>query len=164
MASWKETTPTFNPYVQQNPVETMAKVGMEKQRQYQEGYQKIQNSVDKVAGLDVIRDVDKQHLQSKLDTLGGKLRTVAAGDFSNFQMTNSIAGMTSDIIDDEAVQNAVSSTMRIKSETAKRKGLEAQGLTDANNDAYFSGNILKFSVYSNPPCRFQNFAGGGGLF
>ena len=69
---------SFTPYREQLPIETMAKVGMQKQQMYNEGVQKIQDSIDKVAGLPVIREVDKQYLQSKLNSLGTKL----TGDFS----------------------------------------------------------------------------------
>ena len=66
MASYKDTTPsTFNPYIEQRPVEAMAKVGMYKQQRFDEGVKKIQESIDNVAGLDVVRDIDKQYLQSK---------------------------------------------------------------------------------------------------
>jgi hypothetical protein len=43
MASYTDQIPQFNPYIQQLPVEAMAQVGMEKQRRYDEGLQKIQN-------------------------------------------------------------------------------------------------------------------------
>ena len=44
----------FNPYVQQLPVDAMREVGMYKQGKYDEGVQKIQTSIDNVAGLDII--------------------------------------------------------------------------------------------------------------
>ena len=84
MASFTDKTPTFNPYVAQQPVEAMLKVGMHKQAQYDAGYEKIQSSIDRVAGLDIAKDIDKQNLQTKLSSLGDNLRFVAAGDFSNF--------------------------------------------------------------------------------
>ena len=93
----------FNPYVQQLPVDAMREVGMYKQAKYDEGVQKIQTAIDNVAGLDVIRDVDKGYLQSKLNELGNNLKTVAAGDFSNFQLVNSTAGMANAIAKDDKV-------------------------------------------------------------
>lgn len=118
MASWTDKTPIFNEYVAQQPVEAMARVGMAKQAQYEQGYQKIQESIDKVAGLEIVRDVDKNYLQGKLDSLGTKLLGVAGGDFSNFQLTNSVAGMAGEIVDDENIQNAVISTKRYKDQSA----------------------------------------------
>jgi len=76
----------FNPYIQQLPVEEMIDVGKRRQTAHNEGVQKIQTEIENVAGLDVVRDVDKAYLQSKLNQLGNNLRTVAAGDFSNFQL------------------------------------------------------------------------------
>ena len=84
MASWTDKIPTFNPYVQQLPVEAMVQVGMQKQKQYDEGIQKIQTNIDNVAGLDIAKDSDRVYLQSKLNQLGNDVRTFAAGDFSNF--------------------------------------------------------------------------------
>lgn len=118
MASFTDIIPQFNPYVQQLPVEAMVQVGMEKQKRYDEGIQKIQSQIDNIAGLDVIRDVDKAYLQSKLNELGNNLKNVAAGDFSNFQLVNSVGGMANQIVKDPNVLNALSSTK------AYRKGLE----------------------------------------
>lgn len=110
MASYTDAISQFNPYVQQLPVELMAKVGMAKQAQYDAGVQKIQNHIDNVAGLDIVHDADKKYLQSKLGELGNRLRSVAAGDFSNQQLVNSVSGMTGQIIKDQNIQNAVQST------------------------------------------------------
>ena len=137
MASYTDTTPTFNPYVQTIPVDEMIKVGMYKQQKYDEGIQKIQTNIDNIAGLDVIRDVDKAYLQSKLNQLGNNLTTVAAGDFSNFQLVNSVNGMTNQIARDPNVVNAISSSKTY------RKGLEdmatanKEGKGSASNDWLF---------------------------
>ena len=100
MASFTDSIPQFNPYVQQLPVEAMVQVGMQKQKQYDEGIQKIQTNIDNIAGLEVTRDVDKAYLQSKLNQLGNDLTTVAAGDFYNFQLVNSVNEMTNQIVRD----------------------------------------------------------------
>lgn len=126
MASYTDNIPTFNPYVQTLPVDEMVKVGIYKQQKYDEGIQKIQTNIDNIAGLDVIRDVDKAYLQSKLNQLGNNLSTVAAGDFSNFQLVNSVNGMTNQIARDNNVLNAIASSKTY------RKGLEDM---DAANKA-----------------------------
>jgi hypothetical protein len=126
MASYTDNIPTFNPYVQTLPVDEMVKVGIYKQQKYDEGIQKIQTNIDNIAGLDVVRDVDKAYLQSKLNQLSNNLTTVAAGDFSNFQLVNSVNGMTNQIARDPNVLNAISSAKTY------RKGLEDM---DAANKA-----------------------------
>jgi hypothetical protein len=110
MASFTDNIPQFNQYVQQLPVEAMVSVGMEKQRRYDEGLQKIQGQIQQVAGLNVLRPVDKDYLTSKLNELGGNLQTFAAADFSNFQLTNSVGGMVNQISKDPFVLAAVKST------------------------------------------------------
>jgi hypothetical protein len=104
----------------------MIKVGMYKQQKYDEGIQKIQTNIDNIAGLDVVRDVDKAYLQSKLNQLGNNLATVAGGDFSNFQLVNSVNGMTNQIAKDPNVLNAIASAKTY------RKGLE--DMAAANKD------------------------------
>ena len=118
MASFTDIIPQFNPYVQQLPVEAMVQVGMEKQKRYDEGIQKIQSQIDNIAGLDIAQDAQRAYLQSKLNELGNNLRNVAAGDFSNFQLVNSVGGMTNQIVKDPRIVNALSSTK------AYRKGIE----------------------------------------
>ena len=66
MASYLDEIPKFREYVPQMPVDEMAKVGMYKQQKYEENVTKIQDQMEKVAGLDVMKDVDKNYLQSKL--------------------------------------------------------------------------------------------------
>lgn len=133
MASWTDIIPKFNPYIQQLPVDAMVKVGMEKQKRYDEGLQKIQTQIEQVAGLDVIRDVDKKYLQSKLNELGNNLRSVAAGDFSNFQLVNSVGGMTKQIVKDGNIQNAVSSTAWYRKQAAEMEKAISEGKASVEN-------------------------------
>lgn len=106
---------------------------MYKQQKYEEGVQKIQGQIDKVAGLDVVRDVDKQYLQSKLNELGSKLKTVAAGDFSNFQLVNSVGGMATQIGRDDNVQNAVASTAWYRKQAAEMEKAISEGKSSQSN-------------------------------
>ena len=138
MASFTDKIPQFNPYVQQLPVQAMVEVGMEKQRRYDEGVQKIQTSIDNVAGLDVIRDIDKVYLQSTINQLGSNLKMVAAGDFSNYQLVNSVSGMATQIIKDPNVQNAVGSTARYRKGITDRDAYKKEGKDSPSNDYIFN--------------------------
>jgi len=133
MASFTDQIMQFNPYVQQLPVEAMAQVGMYKQQKYEEGVQKVQSYIDNIAGLDVIRDVDKQYLQSKLNQLGSKLKSVAAGDFSNFQLVNSVGGMATQIVKDPTVQSAVQSTAWYRNQLSKIQKAIDDGKSSPDN-------------------------------
>jgi len=156
MSSWTDKIPQFNPYVQQLPVEAMVKVGMAKQQQYEEGVQKIQTSIDNITGLDVGRDVDKKYLQSKLDSLGNNLKLVAAGDFSNFQLVNSVSGMAKQITKDQNVINAVGSTAWLR----KQQGIIEKDTTDGKsnpaNVEHFNKRAQAYLNSTKPGQKFND--------
>ena len=151
MASFTDQISQFNPYIQELPVEAMAQVGMAKQAQYDQGVKKIQNYVDRVAGLEIAKPQHKAYLESKLDELGSRLKTVAAGDFSNQQLVNSVSGMTGQIVKDPIVQTAVYSTQVLKKGEADREVANKAGKTSPANDdlwndtkaAWFNDGDLK---------------------
>lgn len=155
MASFTDTQiQPFNPYVQQLPVDAMVKVGMAKQQQYDQGVQKIQGYIDNIAGMDVSRDVDKEHLKSKLNELGGKLRTVASGDFSNQQLVNSVGGMATQIVKDPFVQAAVYSTANDREQNKQMEADEKAGKLTPQARYYYD---LKRNAYlSNPNLKDQS--------
>lgn len=155
MASYTDSIPQFNPYVQQLPVEAMVAVGMEKQKRYDEGIQKIQTSIDNIAGLDVAADVDKAYLQSKLNQLGNDLRIVGAGDFSNFQLVNSVNGMTNQIVKDPTIQNAVYSTAHLKKENARKEKAIQEGKSSPENEWMFNNEVSSYLQSTKPGETFN---------
>tara|TARA_R110000868_G_scaffold14285_2_gene66354 strand:- start:24922 stop:27507 length:2586 start_codon:yes stop_codon:yes gene_type:complete len=149
MASFTDAISTFNPYVSQLPIiEEMSKVGMERQGKYDQGIQKIQGQIDNVAGMDIIKDVDRANLQSKLNQLGSDLKKVAASDFSNFQLVNSVGGMASQIIKDPTIQNAVSSTANYRKQVKDMEAARKAGKSDKNNEEYFQNDANKWLTSS----------------
>jgi hypothetical protein len=148
MASFTDAIPQFNPYIQQLPVEAMVSVGMEKQQRYDQGLQRIQSQIDQVAGLSISRPQDREYLQSKLNDLGSKLKTVAAADFSNYQLVNSVAGMASSVAKDPTVIASVQST-------AQRKALQERIQKDTEAGKYNPANTKLFNIseqewFNNP--------------
>lgn len=156
MASFTDQISNFNPYVQQLPVDAMVQVGMQKQAQYDAGVQKIQGYLDNIAGMDVLRPQDKELLQSKLNDLGNRLKTVAAGDFSNAQLVNSVGGMATQIVKDEDVMNAVSSTAAYKKAIEERKAYLKEGKTSPSNDLDFK---KRYESWLNGDIK-ASFSGG----
>lgn len=146
MASYTDKTPTFNPYIQQQPVEAMLKVGMEKQERYDKGVQSIQANIDNVAGLSVLRDVDKNYLQSKLNQLTSDLKGVAAGDFSNNQLVTSVNGMTNNLVKDPFIRAAVQSAAFDSKELKFQEEEEKKGNANPANTANYA---LKREAYLN---------------
>lgn len=141
MASFTDQVPKFNPYVQQLPVEAMVEVGMEKQRRYDEGLQRIQSSIDKIATLDIVKPQHQDYVRQQLDSLSKDLRGVAAGDFSNPQLVNTVSGMASKIGKDPIVQNAVISTASFRKEQTNIEALRKDKRTAIANDVDYSKRV-----------------------
>ena len=157
MASWTDANPpAFTPYIQQLPVEAMVQTGEAKQAQYDQGYQRIQSQIDKVAGLSVMRDVDKQYLQSKMNELGNNLKMVSMGDLSNYQLVNSVGGMVNQVGNDRTIQNAVISTARVREEQQKMDAAQKAGKSSVNREYDFSNSV---NDYMNNPTPGASFSG-----
>lgn len=138
MASWTDVNPPqFTPYRQQLPVDAMVSVGLQKQAQYQEGVERIQSEIDHVAGMDVVRDIDRRYLQSKVNEIGNNTKLAAASDFSNFQLVNSLAGMVNNVAKDKNIVNAVSSTAKYRKEITRMEKAREDGKSSIANEAYF---------------------------
>ena len=151
MASFTDQIQQFNPYIQETPIQEMVQVGMAKQAQYNQGVQKIQNYIDRVAGLEIAKPLHKQYLQSLMGELGNKLKTVAAGDFSNQQLVNSVTGMTGQVAKDPIIQNAVASTIGIKKGYADMEAAKKAGKSDKNNEDYYNAHVDEWM--SNPDLK-----------
>ena len=141
MASFTDAIAQFNPYIQQLPVDAMVQVGMYKQAKYDEGVQKVQSYIDNVAGIDVIKPEHKEYLQSKVNELGSKLRSVAAGDFSNQQLVNSVGGMATQIIKDPKIQNYVYNTQYIRKMLEQKDADVKAGKSNPDNIRVFEHDL-----------------------
>lgn len=140
----------FKPYISQAPViEEMGIVGREKQAKYDEGIQKIQGHIDQIAGIDVVRDIDKKYLQQSLNQLGGNLRKVAAGDFSNYQLVNSVGGMIDSISKDPNIQNAAYSTAKYRREVGNMESARKNGKSSPENEWYFANQANQWLSSGN---------------
>ena len=144
MASYLDNIPTFNEYVEQRPQDEMLKVGLFKQQRYEEGVQRIQKSIDNIAGLDVVRDVDKKYLQSKLNSLGSQLSGVAGGDFSNFQLVNTVDGMTNQLVKDPNILNAVGSAAKYRKQLENQEKINVDGKGSQSNDWDFNRRVQQW--------------------
>jgi hypothetical protein len=156
MASFTDVLPQFAPYVSQIPNELMLKVGMDKQQKYEQGIQKIQSNIDNVAGLDIANPVQQKYLESKLNALGNDLKWVGAGDFSDFQLVNSVNGMTNQIVKDPNVLNAVSSTSWLRKQQSEMEKAISEGKSSQANQWDF---LQKADKYLNSDRIDEKFNG-----
>jgi hypothetical protein len=129
---------------------------MDKQQKYEQGIQRIQSNIDNVAGIDIARGVDKKYLESKLNQLGNDLKWVGAGDFSDFQLVNSVNGMTNQIVKDSNVLNAVSSTAKLRKEQAFMEKQRQEGKSSPANEWDFNSQA---STYINSTDIGSSFSG-----
>lgn len=156
MASFTDIIPQFNPYVQQLPVDAMVQVGMAKQKAYEENVTKIQSQMDAIAGLAIARPADRQYLQSKLNQLGNKLTLLAGADFSNFQLANSVSGMTKQIVKDGVVQTAVRATAHAQQQQQKMEDGKADGTWSVENEDLYNSQYQKWYNGKNPGEAFNS--------
>lgn len=121
MASFTDEIPEFSPYVQQQPLEAMARVGMEREAQFQEGIKTVQSVYDSYLALPIAKQEIKNYVQEKVGQLHGAVKQSISGDFSDRRLLNQIGGLASQISNDPIVENGVQSTARIQAELARQK-------------------------------------------
>ena len=146
MASYTDSPIQFAPYVETVPVEDMVKVGMLKQEQYNQGVQKIQGWIDEIGALPVIRDVDKNYLQGKMNSLETELKRLSGADFSKQQLVNSVGGLTSSISKDSHIRAAVQSATNAQNELTFMEEARKKGELAPENEYDY---LQKYSSYVN---------------
>lgn len=156
MASFTDSIPQFAPYVQQVDTNLALKIGMDKQQKYEQGIQRIQSNIDNVAGLDIANGTQQKYLESKLNQLGNDLKFVGAGDFSDFQLVNSVNGMTNQITKDKYILNAVSSTAKLRKENSFMEKQRQEGKSSPANEWDFN---LQAADYINSTDVGSSFSG-----
>lgn len=154
MASFTDAISQFNPYVQQLPVEAMAQVGMYKQQQYDQGVQKVQSYMDRMAGLEVT-DKHKPYLQSKLNELSGRLRTFAGADFSNQQLVSSVGGMAAQVGNDPIIQSGVYSAQMIKKGLADIEKAKKDGKSAPENEWLYESKLQSWMMNKDLKTKFS---------
>lgn len=137
MASFLENLTQFTPYMPQQPVEAMVNIGMQKQQQYDEGVQKIQDQFTLIAGLPIAKDPVKQHLQQKLNEVKEKVSGGIATDFSNQRLVNNVMSLTKQIASDPIIELGLQNTLRMQNEDERQKAARESGKSSVENDAYY---------------------------
>jgi hypothetical protein len=110
MANYVGAITNYNPYIQQIPTEAYMKVGMYKEQQYQAGVQKVQENIDKIAGLDIANEGGRQYLRSRVDELTNTLNKYSHVDFSNPNNVTQLTSLAKPLYQDENIVNDVINT------------------------------------------------------
>lgn len=125
MASFAQNQPVqFTPYIPKYDTQLYGQVGMLKQAQYNQGVSQAQSYIDSVAGLPIYRDIDKQYLQGKLQEVTTKANQLAREDFSDQKIVGQVSSFAASVYNDQAIQNAVSSTQAVKALMESRKNIK----------------------------------------
>jgi hypothetical protein len=115
MASFTDQIAQFNPYIKDFSTEAYVTAGMFKQQKYDQNVQKVNNYVQSLYGFKVARDVDKQYLDSKINSFTeGLNKFLSSADFSNDSIVNQVGGYAGQIANDKNIQNAVSSAAKMQ--------------------------------------------------
>jgi len=153
MASFTDTPINFTPYQPENPTEAMLYVGMNKERQYAEGLQKVQTYVDTLGGLDISKQEIKDYVQTKMGELHQNLNNIS-GDFSDNRLVSQIGGAASKIANDPVVQNGIIATAEIRNGYQKIETARKEGKSNANNEIFFTDEVAKWQNDGQVNTRF----------
>lgn len=144
MASFTSTPTTFNNYIETTPVQAEVAVGLEKERQFKEGIQKVQGYVDAIAGLDIAKQEDRDYVSNKLNEVKKGITKNLSGDFSDMRITNQIGGAATHIFKDPIVQGATISTANYRKGVSEMDAAVKSGKSSPENEWDFQDNASKW--------------------
>lgn len=149
MASYLDQPYQFAPFVQTVPVESMVKVGMMRQQQYDAGVEKVRQYAETLSGLNVSNHPGIiQYLNKSMENLKSELKPLAGADFSDQQLVNSVGALARQIYKDPIIQNGVRSAARIKENYELMDQSIKDGKSSPDNEADFYGTLNDW--YNNP--------------
>jgi hypothetical protein len=109
MASYVGAITEYNPYIQQIP-DTFVKVGMQKEMQYQAGVAETQQTIDKIAGLDIANEGGRRYLSNRVQELTDNLNKYSQVDFSNRNNVTQLQSLARPLYQDENIVTDVINT------------------------------------------------------
>ena len=123
--------------------------------------QKLQNLRDQFGALDVMKDVDANYLENRLQQVTELTNQYAGGDLSDDGLARSLQANLSQVIDDN-VKNAVLSTKLRRAENAEwdKMKVDKQELYSDLNRAYASQNAQVWAANEQVGAVYK---GGGGF-
>lgn len=144
MASYLSETYQFAPYVETMPIEAMVKVGMAKQKMYDEGVQKVQGYFDQLTALPTIRESDAELIQRLTSTLGTDVTKMVGADWSNQQLVSAVGSVAAKISRDKNVVAAVQSAQNASGEMKLLDEDRTKGELLPENEDMFLEELANF--------------------
>ena len=156
MASFLSQPINFTPYTPSVDVNLYNQVGQFKQNQYNQGVAQAQSAIDNVAGLPIGRDIDKQYLQQKLQSITTKVNQLGSKpDFSDQRISGSITSAASAIANDSVLQSAVASTLNYKKQLNNLEEAKKAGKSGSANEWDFQRQAAAWQNGTNPGESFN---------
>lgn len=158
MASFTSNPIQYKDYVAVNPVEAMTLVGTQRQQELKQGIQKVSDYLTRVAGVDVIRDVDKQNIQNRLNGLKEGVTKKLSGDFSDNRIVNQITGAATQIYKDPLVQNAINSTSAVRKGQTEMEEFRKAGKSSVAQEYVFNKSVENYVLSTDATATFNGKA------
>ncbi len=148
----------FAPYIETTPIRTLEMAGAQRQQQYNEGLQLIQqtNQQTKDLASQMMRPIDQEYLNTKLSTLQNSLSGAIAGDLSNQGLVNSIGGAIKSVANDDVIKNAVISKGNFISQKQVLDKHKEEGKSGVENEWDFNNQV---NSYMNGKIPGETFSG-----
>lgn len=128
-------------YVSPLPSEDIIRMGQVKQDMYSQGVQTVQNYTDQLAGLDVIKDADREYLMGEIEKLTNTINKSAnAVDFSNINDVRNLMNVGKPLENDINVLNSLESTREFRRRQEELKTIKPNQRSAAN-DWFFHSDI-----------------------
>lgn len=133
----------FSEYIPQIDASLYTNALMHKRDQYDKGFERIQQSVDRLGTLPVIGEENKKAFQGKLDELTGKINNLGL-DFSDNKSFTTVKSLSNAFARDKTVTGILSASSSVKKALElSEESIKKDGAT--TNDAYLNREIGKWS-------------------
>lgn len=133
----------FSEYIPQIDASLYTNALMHKRDQYDKGFERIQQSVDRLGTLPVIGEENKKAFQGKLDELTGKINNLGL-DFSDNKSFTTVKSLSNTFARDKTVTDILSASSSVKKALElSEESIKKDGAT--TNDAYLNREIGKWS-------------------
>lgn len=133
----------FSEYIPQIDASLYTNALMHKRDQYDKGFERIQQSVDRLGTLPVIGEENKKAFQGKLDELTGKINNLGL-DFSDNKSFTTVKSLSNAFARDKTVTDILSASSSVKKALElSEESIKKDGAT--TNDAFLNREIGKWS-------------------
>ena len=135
MASAYSQPIQYLPYQPQFNKELLNEVLSTKQQTYDFNRERIQQTLNRVVGLDVMKEEDQDYLYSRIQAIADEVNRYGMGDLSDNSRANYLNSYISQVADDK-VHNAYSGTLAVRNIYAEAEAAKEDGTYSEQNLAY----------------------------